>query len=404
MLNERVITVTRPKLVPYQLAILNSEARFTVTTAATKIGKTYSHSWWLFQEAGTPPKPGANYWWVAPVYSQAEIAFNRVRRFLGQSSDFKINLSKMLIETPVESFLHYKSAQDPDSLYGEDVFAAVFDEFTRAKEEAWFALRSTLTHTKGPCKFIGNSKGKKNWGHRLWVKASNGEPGYAAFKVTAYDAVKAGILDAEEVEQAKRDLPDAAFRELYLAEDLEDQANPFGIGAIKNCVSYLSGEEAVCFGVDLAKSVDWTVITGLDVNGQVCYFDRFQKDWGQTTEAVIRAIGSTKANIDSTGVGDAIYEAIKKKCPNAISFKFTQHSKQQIMERLAVSIQNNDISILEGPMQDELENFEFQYSRTGVKYSAPDGLHDDCVCSLALANELHTKPKGGFMGVTKHKS
>jgi hypothetical protein len=52
------ITITRPKLVPYQKAILNSQARFTVTTAATKIGKTFSHLWWLFEKAHTPPKQG----------------------------------------------------------------------------------------------------------------------------------------------------------------------------------------------------------------------------------------------------------------------------------------------------------------------------------------------------------
>jgi hypothetical protein len=32
-----------------------------------------------------------------------------------------------------------------------------------------------------------------------------------------------------------------------------------------------------------------------------------------------------------------------------------------------------------------LEQFEFEYTRTGVRYSAPAGLHDDCVCALALA-------------------
>lgn len=396
------LEIERPILTEYQKKILYSEARFTVTKGATKIGKTFPHLFWLFEKAHEQKKPGANYWWVAPIYAQAKIAFNRMRR-AAVPLGYRINESELFIETPYDSRIWFKGADKPDSLYGEDVYAAVFDEFTRAKEEAWFALRSTLTHTKGPCKFIGNSKGKKNWGHRLWVKAKNGEPGYAAFKVTAYDAVEAGILDAEEVEQAKRDLPELAFKELYLAEDLEDQANPFGIQAIQSCVKVISNLVPVCFGVDLAKSVDWTVIIGLDANGDVCYFDRFQKDWMQTTQTVINTIGHKPCNIDSTGVGDAIYEAISKKCSGAISFRFTQHSKQQLMERLAVSIQKGEISVLSGTMQDELENFEFQYSRTGVKYSAPDGLHDDCVCSLALANEIHTKPKGGFMGITTNR-
>jgi len=194
MQSDLEIDITRPKLVPYQQAIIDSKARYTVTTASTKIGKTFSHLWWLFEESSTPPKPGANYWWVAPVFSQADIAFSRLRRFLGHSSDFTINLSKLTIHSPVDSYIWFKSAQEPDSLYGEDVYGAVFDEFTRAKEEAWHALRSTLTHTKGKCKFIGNAKGKKNWGYRLSLKARSGEPNYEYFKVTAYDAIREGIL------------------------------------------------------------------------------------------------------------------------------------------------------------------------------------------------------------------
>ncbi len=379
------IEIIKPRLVSYQKAILDSKARFTVTTAATKIGKTFSHSWWLFDESCRPPKPGANYWWVAPVFSQAEIAFNRMKRFLGHSSDYRINLSKMYIESPVESFLHYKSAENPDTLYGEDVYAAVFDEFTRAKEQAWFALRSTLTATNGKCKFIGNAKGRKNWGYKLALKAKSGEQNYEFFKITAYDAIKEGILSAEEVEQAKRDLPKYAFDELYLSEELEDGANPFGYVFINKQVKPLSNKPAVCYGIDLAKSVDWTVVTGLDEDGNVCLFERWQSDWAQTKSRIIRIVGYTPAYIDSTGVGDPIAEDIRKDCPNVDNWHFTSNSKQQLMEGIASALQNGYISVIDGIMKDELEAFEFEYSRNGVKYRAPEGVHDDCVCSLALA-------------------
>lgn len=401
MHNERIIEIIRPKLAPYQKAIIESKARFTVTTAATKIGKTYSHSWWLFEKSGNPPKPGANYWWVAPVFSQAEIAFNRMRRFLGQSSDFKINLTKMLIETPVDSFIHYKTAQDPDNLYGEDVFAAVFDEFTRAKEAAWIALRSTLTATKGECKFIGNAKGRKNWGYKLALRARNSEANYEFFKVTAYDAVKEGILDLEEVEQAKRDLPDLAFRELYLAEDLEDQANPFGIKFINACVKPLSNKPAVCYGVDLAKSVDFTVVVGLDEDGDICFLDRWQSDWGQTKRRLL-SILDQPTFMDSTGVGDPILEDIQRECFGVEGYHFSSMSKQKLMEGLASDIQNQQTSVLEGVHKDELEAFEFEYTRTGVRYSAPEGIHDDTVCAHGLARAMfRNKPSAPTL--TSHR-
>lgn len=393
MRQDEVIEIERPVFTDYQKKILYSDARFTVTKGATKIGKTFPHLFWLFEKAHEQIKNGANYWWIAPIYPQAKIAFNRMRR-IAVPLGYRINESELFIETDYDSRIWFKGADKPDSLYGEDVFAAVFDEFTRAKEEAWFALRSTLTHTRGPCKFIGNSKGRKNWGHKLWLKAKAGEPGYEAFKVTAYDAVKAGILDAEEVEQAKRDLPDLAFRELYLAEDLEDQANPFGIVHISQCQKHISNNTPVCFGVDLAKSTDWTVIIGLDENGNVCYFDRWQSDWGQTRRRLIERIGYTPAAIDSTGVGDPIVEDIQRACNQVEGYHFTSNSKQQLMEGLASAIQKQEISVIDGIMKDELESFEFEYSRTGVKYTAPSGLHDDCVCALSLANYKFKSTKG----------
>ena len=44
----------------------------------------------------------------------------------------------------------FKGGDHPDALYGEDVWAAVIDEATRCKEEAWHAVRTTVTATGGP--------------------------------------------------------------------------------------------------------------------------------------------------------------------------------------------------------------------------------------------------------------
>lgn len=378
------LTIEGPKLTKYQKDIIDAPERFTITEAATKCGKTFSHIWWLFREAHKG-KPGNNYWWVAPVYGQAEIAFNRMRRKVVRNSLYQVNLSKLSITTPLGTVIMFKSAQDPDNLYGEDVYAAVFDEFTRAKEEAWHALRSTLTATKGKCKLIGNAKGKKNWGFKLGAKARAGEKGYKYFKITAYDAVKAGILDLEEVEQAKRDLPELVFKELYLAEASEDGSNPFGISHINNCFHKVSGGVPIIHGIDLAKSVDWTVDVGLNDKAEVVLFDRWQGSWNGTKERIIRNVGNTKALIDSTGVGDPIVEDLQKVLSDVEGFKFSSSSKQQIMEGLAIAIQQGKIGFDNEILRDELEAFEFEYTRTGVRYSAPAGVNDDSVCALALA-------------------
>lgn len=386
------VTIKKPKLTDYQKDILYSQERFTVCEASTKVGKTYSHLWWLFEVAHKPKKIGANFWWVAPVYSQAKIAFTRMRRTVAKNANYRINESGLFIITPKKSTIWFKSAEKPDNLYGEDVEAAVFDEFTRAREEAWTALRSTLTATRGKCKFIGNVRGKNNWGYRLGVKARGATKDYKHFKLTAWDAVDAGILDREEVEQARIDLPEKAFKQLYLGEALDEDANPFGVEFIKKSIRPLSNRPTVAYGVDLAKSHDWTVIVGLDDMGNVSHFSRWQADWDQTTRRVIQTIGRVPTFIDSTGVGNPIVENITRACSEAEGFTFTSKSKQEIMEGLASSLQKGELYTIE-EMRDELESFEFVYSRTGVRYSAPEGMHDDIVCALALANAKRSKPK-----------
>ena len=381
------ITIERPNLTEYQKRMLYGTERFTITEAATKIGKTYSHLWWLFEDAHNAPKKGCNYWWVAPVYNQAEIAFTRLKRVVHQFGIYQVNISRLSITCPNGSVIWFKSAEKPDNLFGEDVYAAVFDEFTRAREEAWFALRSTLTATNGKCKMIGNARGKKNWGYQLGVKARSGEPNYAYHRITAYDAVREGILQIEEIEQAKRDLPENVFKELYLAEPQEDGSNPFGFDHIANCTKPMSSLKSEYFGVDLAKKRDWTAIIGLDKNGDISFFKRFQMDWAITRREVISIIGKAHANIDSTGVGDPIVEDIQKECQNVEGFNYSgSNKKQQLMEGLALALQKNQVSVIEGILKDELEAFEFEYSIRNVKYSAPSGFTDDCVNALALAN------------------
>lgn len=215
------IEIEGPDLTKYQTEILYCEQRNTITEASTKVGKTFSHSWWLFERAHEEwNEEGFNHWWVAPIFSQAKIAFRRMKKLL-DSSAYKINESELSITTPLGSVIMFKSADNPDSLYGEDVYSCVFDEAPRASVEAYYAIRSTLTATRGPLKMIGNFGGSSNWMHVLKKKATDDPKNWKYFKVTAYDAVSEGILDAEEVEQARKDLPPKIFKQLYLAEEQE---------------------------------------------------------------------------------------------------------------------------------------------------------------------------------------
>ena len=292
----------------------------------------------------------------------------------------------MLVNGAIIWFL---SGDHPDTLYGDDVHAAVIDEASRCRESAWHAVRTTLTATRGPIRLIGNVKGKKNWFYRLCRRAEGGAPNMHYSRITALDAIAAGVLSKTEVDAARADLPDDIFQQLYMADAADDEGNPFGVDAIRECIGPLSNEEVVCWGVDLAKSVDWTVAIGLAESGAVARIERWQDSWERTIDRLIDLIGDTWAYVDSTGVGDPIVEWLQAELGSTChGYNFGSQggrAKQQLMELLAVVIQREEMQFPPGVIVNELEAFEYSFSRTGVTYSAPEGLHDDAVCALALA-------------------
>lgn len=223
------ISIKIPKLADYQKRIVDSPKRFTITEGSTKCGKTMSHIWWFFREAHAPwVQEGFHFWWVAPIYKQAKIAFNRIRKKVRNIPGYKINESELSIETPKRSILEFKSGSDPDSLYGEDVYGAVIDEGSRVKEQAWHAVRSTVVATGGKIKLIGNVQGINNWYYELARKVESGLlDNWEYFKFTADDAIGAGILSQAEVDEAKATYPRGIFLELFYAIPFFNLTNRF---------------------------------------------------------------------------------------------------------------------------------------------------------------------------------
>lgn len=271
----RKLIVKKPNFTGYQKAILESKKRFTITEASTKSGKSYSHIYWLF-ELAHKGKLGQEYWWIAPIYSQSEIAFKRMARAIAHSQLYTVNISKLSITTPKGTIIRFKSAEHPDGLYGENVYGFVFDEFSRAKEEAWHALRTTVSYTQAPGKFIGNVTGR-NWAWELARRAEKGqEKDFEYFRVTAKDAVDAGILKHEEVERARQELPARVFKMLYEAQYVQPAGALWGWEIIENFrIVAPDNLKRIVVGVDPSgtsnKSSDEAgiVVAGQDVNGHV---------------------------------------------------------------------------------------------------------------------------------------
>lgn len=394
------LSYERPFLYPKQRAAIFTNKRWALVEASTKSGKTVGSIDWIL-EGAFGDDPGDHSWWVAPVSDQAQIAFKRIKQGLTVGS-FTSRESPVPTITLINGAdVSFRSADKPDSLYGEDVKRVVVDEASRAKAEAWHAIRSTLTATNGRGVIIGNVKGKKNWFYEWARRVQRGLDPNANFAlITWRDAVKAGVLDLEEIEDARRNLPESVFKELYEAQASDDSGNPFGEDHIYACVGELSRANPIAFGIDLAKSRDWLVVIGLDNEGQVCVFHRWQHvPWRESIRRIHEIVGEDIPTlIDSTGAGDPVLEELQVEHGNITGFHFGNLSKQRLMEGLAVSIQSHELTFPDGPIKNELLGFEYVQIPTGIRYQAAEGYSDDCVCALALAREqLSTTAPGASL-------
>ena len=91
--------------------------------------------------------------------------------------------------------------------------------------------------------------------------------------------------------------------------------------------------------------------------------------------------------MDTTGVGGPVVEQLKRKGIQVEGYNFNNTTKQQLIEALAVAIENEEISYPKiDTLIHELQLYEYEITRAGnVRYSAPQGYHDDTVIALGLA-------------------
>ena len=364
-----------PELHTNQEAVYESAARFRVVMCGRRFGKSEL----AITEIVINGVHGKQVAYITPTYNLAKAFFDK----LVKAVPFPANRSELTIQFVNGGSVQFFTGERLDNLRGRKFHLVVIDEasFIPDLENGWLnSIRPTLTDYKGRALFLSTPRGK-NYFFSLYNKGINGETDWQSFKFSTYDNP---YIDPYEIDDARRQLPEAVFNQEYMADPAENAANPFGLQYIEQCTYPISTNTPVVYGIDLAKSVDWTVIIGLDLTGAVCYFDRFQKDWRQT-RMDIKRLPRAPMLVDSSGVGDPIVEDLQSDGLDVTGFKFSNTSKQQIMLGLVSAVQQRKISFPPGPITRELETIEYQYGQYGVKYAAPPGFHDDCVMALALA-------------------
>lgn len=375
------VVVKRRRLHAGQTRLSASPKRFRVAMFGRRWGKNVA----AIDEAMTDALNGLAVGWFEPGYKYLLEAWRDLAQRLRPVQKHTSEQDKR-IELLTGGLVEMWTADNPDAGRGRSYDKVIVNEagIIRGLTNLWQqAIRPTLADRRGRALFLGTPKGRTHDFSQMFSRAEQDPVDWEAFRGPTSENP---YIPKDEIEAAQAELPPAIFAQEFLGIPADDGGNPFGIDSILASVGPLGTDVPICWGWDFARAQDWTVGIALDQHYRVVGFHRWQHvPWGETKAMVASYNKAVPAWGDSTGVGDAVVEDLQRAGVPMIGVPFSRPMKQQLMERLAGAIQQRKLTYPDGVIRSELETFGYEYTASGVRYEAPDGLHDDCVVALALA-------------------
>lgn len=380
-----------------QRKIIEATARFNVFACGRRFGKTDGAKVKVIMKA-----PTQRIWWLAPTYPMTIQVWRQFARIFRDFPGVYINSADRYIEFPTGGNLAVKSTHAPDNLRGAGLDYAVLDEAAFMAEDVWSkVVRPMLLESEGSADFLSSPNGR-NWFWQIYQLGSDpNEPLWESYHFTSYDNPR---ISPAEIEDIKRNTPERVFQQEYLAEFLADGGAVFR--NITACIGDLPtvARGHTILGCDWARYNDYTVFYVIDAaTRKVLDYDRFnQIDWTMQRDRLLtmaRKWNVKEVIAEANSIGEPNIEELQKTGLQVTGFTTTSASKQQIINALALAFEQTDITIPNDPVLiGELQAYTLERLPSGTfRYSAPSGLHDDCVMALALAWYGVTKPQARYI-------
>ena len=380
---QKYITVVSPRQQGKSLLLVNLLLYYGINVKGSKIGV------------------------IAPIYSQARKLMEDLYEAIKDSGIVEAtNFSNHEIKLKTGSKIYFRSSEREDGLRGYTFDYLFLDEAAYQTEDAWKrAIQPTaLVHGK-KCVLFSTPRGK-DWFHDMFQMGKDPNyPTHGSVRMEQYDNP---YINREEVEAAKRALPDAIFRAEYLGEFLEGESQVFQ-NFNANAFEMYPRPQGKCYiGVDLAQSGDYTVAVVMDATGAVVEIYRDNhKEWDDMSTKIIQLAQRYNATlmVETNSMGSVVLEGIRKRYQDAHGFNTSNQSKRDIVESLILGFNDGSVKIpsaeLYPELHRELEVFEMSYNpqSRSVKYAARPPFHDDIVIALCIANwnRLQNKTYGQYV-------
>jgi hypothetical protein len=358
--------------------------RYVVAALARRTGKTIIG---MIAAIKSALDSGLPVLWCSISYKQLITTYDMFLDALGNvctSANRQQNSIKLLNGARIDFFS--LDNQSSDSIRGKKYIFCVIDEaaYTTNLLKIYYSVISpTLVDYLGKTLFISSPNGYNDF-YTLYTYADN-DTNWYSLTATTYDNP---FIDNAELDRLKTVLPDKVFRTEMLGEFV-------GEGKIFSNILELSRAEEeyepqensiYVMGIDLAFQNDFTVIVVLDITRkQVVRCIRIQYELKLLTNLVKEVSNiykPAKINIDATGMGIPIVQALHPLNLPLNPITFTKQIKEYLIHNLIIQLEQKNITLLRNQnMINELSLFE---EKNG-KYNAPSGYHDDIVIALSLA-------------------
>jgi phage terminase large subunit-like protein len=382
------VTLSRPHSA--QARVLRQRARFNVLCCGRRWGKTTLGVNRLVERA-LPGNPVA---WCSPSYRMLTEVWRDVRRAAGPVLT-RVDSQQHRLELLGGGVIEMWSLDQPDVARGRKYAEIVVDEaaMVRHLEEAWNAvLRPTLVDERGGAWFLSTPKGLNFFKHLYDRGADPHYPDWAAWQMPT---LSNPYIPADEVADSQRTLPERTFAQEFEAVFLEDEGTVFR--RIREAATAtpqdgkLPGHRYV-IGVDWAKLYDFTVMCVVDTTTrELVHMDRSNKvDYAVQVgrlQALAEKFRPDAIYAEQNSMGEPLVEQLQRMRLPVVPFQTTSASKAAVIDGLALAFERGELRVLHDEvLLNELLAYQAERLPSGLlRYSAPDGLHDDCVISLALA-------------------
>lgn len=375
-----------------QMHLHNCPVRFRVMCCGRRFGKTLAATNELAKKA--LEKSNTLNWWIAPTYRQTEIAFNLLVEALEPVMAKKPNHTKMRIDLINGSIIECRSAERYENLRGDGPSFVVFDEASKCPEKAWTeVVRPSLADNEGGAIFISTPWGR-DWFYDLFLRGQ--DPSETEWWSKSFPTSANPFIPEKEIAEAKRTLPELVFEQEFMARFLDDAASVFR--RVDSCIADTLRSDPeyghnYVVGWDVAKYTDYSVCTVIDVQTRkVVELQRFHgmeytKQIDNILVPLVHKWNNAHTVMDMTGVGDPVLEQVNERDISVEGYYFTNTSKKQLIDRTVVAIEQRQVQYPNNTILiEELKSYGYEFTKSGnIIYNAPEGKHDDCVISLALA-------------------